>query len=103
MLFNISYTEWIGYSASAVLMISFLMKNLSTLRIINSAGAILFIFYGIMLKISWPIIITNGFILMVNIYYLYFKQRTKLISKKASFETSNSFGNKWFDNGPTGF
>lgn len=74
MLLNISYTEWVGYMASAVLMVSFLMKNISTLRIVNSIGAILFILYGIMLKTSWPIIISNGFILMVNIYYLYFKQ-----------------------------
>ncbi|REE80488.1 hypothetical protein BX611_2131 [Lutibacter oceani] len=74
MLLNISYTEWVGYMASAVLMVSFLMKNISTLRIVNSTGAILFILYGIMLKTSWPIIISNGFILMVNIYYLYFKQ-----------------------------
>ena len=85
MLFNISHTEWVGYLASAVLMTSFLMKNISTLRIINSIGAVLFILYGVMLKTSWPIIITNGFILMVNIYYLYFKQTKKLIPKKASF------------------
>tara|TARA_R110001583_G_scaffold12582_1_gene55685 strand:+ start:1081 stop:1323 length:243 start_codon:yes stop_codon:yes gene_type:complete len=75
MFLNISYTEWVGYVASAVLIISFLMKNLSTLRIINSIGAVLFVIYGIMLDISWPIIITNAFILLANIYYLYFKQK----------------------------
>lgn len=69
-MFNISVTEWIGYLASLVLMISFLMKNINTLRIINSIGAILFVIYGIMLVTSWPIIITNTFILGVNIYYL---------------------------------
>ncbi len=63
-------TEWVGYIASLVLMISFLMKNINTLRIINSIGAILFVIYGIMLVTSWPIIITNTFILGVNIYYL---------------------------------
>ena len=70
MILGVSYTEWVGYLASLVLIISFLMKNVSTLRIINSMGAILFIFYGVMLAISWPIIITNGFILLANIYYL---------------------------------
>ena len=75
MLFNISYTEWVGYIASLALIISFLMKNLSTLRIINSIGAILFVVYGIMLAISWPIIITNAFILMANIYYLTIKRK----------------------------
>jgi uncharacterized protein with PQ loop repeat len=69
-MFDITLTEWVGYLASLVLMISFLMKNINTLRIINSIGAILFVVYGIMLAISWPIIISNTFILGVNIYYL---------------------------------
>jgi uncharacterized protein with PQ loop repeat len=69
-MFDISLTDWVGYLASLVLMISFLMKNINTLRIINSIGAIIFVIYGIMLAISWPIILTNTFILGVNIYYL---------------------------------
>lgn len=63
-------TDLIGYAASAVLMVSFLMKNINTLRLINSIGAILFIVYGFMLATSWPVIITNAFILSVNIFYL---------------------------------
>lgn len=74
MLLEIEYTEWIGYLASIILIISFMMKNVSKLRIINSAGAILFIIYGYMLQISWPIIITNVFILGANIYYLSLKR-----------------------------
>ncbi|WP_299522332.1 uroporphyrinogen decarboxylase [uncultured Lutibacter sp.] len=70
MIFGITYTEWVGYLASVVLIISFMMKNVSTLRIVNSVGALLFVVYGIMLTISWPIIITNGFILLLNVYYL---------------------------------
>jgi uncharacterized protein with PQ loop repeat len=69
-MFDISLTEWVGYLASLVLMISFLMKNINTLRIINSIGAVLFVIYGFMLTTSWPIIVTNTFILGVNIYYL---------------------------------
>ena len=69
-MFDISVTEWVGYLASLVLMVSFLMKNINTLRIVNSIGAILFVVYGIMLATSWPIIITNVFILGINIYYL---------------------------------
>lgn len=69
-MFDISLTDWIGYLASLVLMISFLMKNINTLRIINSVGAVLFIVYGFMLATSWPVIITNAFILGVNVFYL---------------------------------
>lgn len=70
MILGISYTEWVGYLASAVLIVSFIMKNVNTLRKVNSVGALLFIIYGFMLATSWPIIITNGFILGLNLYYL---------------------------------
>lgn len=69
-MFDISLTELVGYLASLVLMVSFLMKNINTLRIINSMGCLLFVAYGFMLATSWPIIISNTFILGVNIYYL---------------------------------
>jgi hypothetical protein len=69
-MFDISMTEWVGYLASLVLMVSFLMKNINTLRIINSIGCFLFVGYGFMLATSWPIVMTNTFILGVNIFYL---------------------------------
>ncbi|MEM9680940.1 MAG: uroporphyrinogen decarboxylase [Bacteroidota bacterium] len=74
-LLGISVTEWVGYLASAVLLVSFMMKSINTLRLVNSAGAILFVVYGIMLNISWPIIITNTAILGINMYYLLRKSK----------------------------
>ncbi len=73
-ILGITITEWVGYLASIVLIISFMMKNVNTLRIVNSVGALIFVLYGIMLTISWPIIITNSFILTLNIYYLTIKR-----------------------------
>lgn len=70
MILGISITEWVGYLASLVLIISFMMKDVKTLRLINSMGAIIFVIYGIMLNTSYPIIITNVFILGANMYYL---------------------------------
>ncbi|MDP6921640.1 MAG: uroporphyrinogen decarboxylase [Lutibacter sp.] len=70
MILGISLTEWVGYLASLVLILSFMMKNIRNLRWVNSMGAILFVVYGVMLDISYPIIITNSFILSANIYYL---------------------------------
>lgn len=69
-MLGITLTEAVGYLASLVLMISFLMKNINTLRIVNSTGCLLFVIYGFMLATSWPIIISNTFILGVNIFYL---------------------------------
>ena len=75
MFLGFTITEWVGYAASLALIISFMMRNINTLRIINSLGAVLFVVYGILLQTSYPIIITNGFILMVNIYYLTYKRK----------------------------
>ncbi|PCI35492.1 MAG: uroporphyrinogen decarboxylase [Flavobacteriaceae bacterium] len=77
MILGIPYTEWVGYLASLVLIISFTRKNVNQLRIINSIGAILFVVYGFMLATSWPIIITNTFILSLNTYYLTKKEKSK--------------------------
>ncbi|MFG6686205.1 uroporphyrinogen decarboxylase [Mariniflexile sp. HNIBRBA6329] len=68
---GISYVEWIGYAAMATVLISFLMKSVHKLRIVNSLGCLLFVFYGVLLEpISNPIIITNTAIFCINIYYL---------------------------------
>lgn len=67
---NITLTELVGYLASVAVLISFLMKNMTYLRIINTIGCLLFIAYGAMLAISWPIIITNTAIVFINLYYL---------------------------------
>ncbi len=69
-MLGISITEWIGYLASLVLMISFLMKDINNLRIVNSTGCLLFVIYGFLLATSWPIIISNIFILGINVFYL---------------------------------
>jgi hypothetical protein len=65
----LNYTEFIGYIASALVLVSFLMKNITRLRIINTVGCGFFILYGALLP-SAPIIITNSAIVMVNLYYL---------------------------------
>ncbi|MCR9182849.1 MAG: uroporphyrinogen decarboxylase [Flavobacteriaceae bacterium] len=69
-----SSTELVGYLASLLLIVSFLMKKIKTLRLINSLGCIAFIVYGFLLQTSWPIVITNSFIVGANIYYLYFRR-----------------------------
>jgi len=59
---NENLVEWVGYAAMLTLMISFMMKDMKKLRIINTIGCLLFVAYGFMLG-SYPIIITNAFIL----------------------------------------
>jgi len=72
-LLGITGTEWIGYLASIAVLISFTMKDLRNLRMINGVGCLLFVLYGCLmptLRIGLPIIITNVAILGINIYHL---------------------------------
>ena len=71
---SINTAEWVGYIATAVLLTSFAMKQLRTLRIVNSVACLLFVVYGVLLTNAWPIIISNAAIFVINIYYLFLKK-----------------------------
>lgn len=73
-ILGISLTDWVGYAAMLTLLVSFLMKDVKNLRIINSVGCGLFVVYGFMLSTSWPIVITNSAIICINFYYLFIKK-----------------------------
>jgi len=73
VLLGIELTEWVGYSAMTVLLISFMMKNLTKLRVINSVGCMFFVIYGSLIS-QYPIVITNAAIILINFYYLFFKK-----------------------------
>lgn len=75
LITSLSLIDLFGYSATFVLMISFTMKNIFSLRIINSIACLLFIAYGFLLSVSWPIIISNAFIFLINIYYFLIKNK----------------------------
>ena len=68
---GISTADLVGYFASAIVLISFIVKDVRKIRIVNSFGCALFVVYGILLGWNWPIIITNVAIMLVNAYYLF--------------------------------
>lgn len=61
--------EVVGYVATFLVMLSFMMKNVTRLRIINAIGCTTWIIYGVMLD-SNPVIITNVGILAINFGHL---------------------------------
>ncbi len=67
---SFSSTEIIGYIASLVVVSSFIMKDIKTLRVVNIIGCSLFICYGILIGFSIPIMFTNTAIISINIYYI---------------------------------
>lgn len=63
-------TEIIGYIASVLVAVSLMMSGILRLRIINLAGALFFSVYGFIIG-ALPVAIVNGFICIVDIYYLW--------------------------------
>lgn len=66
--------EYIGYAASAFVAISFLLKEINKIRLINLIGCLLFVVYGSMID-SVPVIVTNVLISMFQIYYLFLAKK----------------------------
>lgn len=63
------YSEYVGYIASAIVLLSFLMKKMKNLRIVNSIGCLAFIIYGALID-AIPLIVTNSAIVFIHLYYL---------------------------------
>lgn len=64
--------EWIGYSASLFIVISFIVNKLTVVRIINMIGCICFVIYGAYFE-YWPVVLPNALVVLVQLYYLIFK------------------------------
>ena len=64
------YVELIGYIASILVVISMLMTSIIRLRIINTAGCIVFAAYAMAIR-SYPTAATNVVLTLVNVYNLH--------------------------------
>lgn len=60
--------ELIGYLATIFVILSFLVKDMKTLRILNSVACATWILYGILIT-SYPVIITNIGIMSTHIIW----------------------------------
>jgi len=69
MFNNIQPIVLFGYAASVIIAVSLMMSSIVKLRIINLLGAVLFSSYGLIIK-AYPVFILNGFIALIDIYYL---------------------------------
>lgn len=61
--------NFIGYGASFFVVLSFILKDIKKIRIINLIGCALFVIYGIMIN-NLPIIIPNACLIVIQIYHL---------------------------------
>lgn len=70
-------SDWIGFLAGVLVLLSFVFKNIKQIRITNIIAAIVFVIYGVMIgEDGLPIIFTNGALVLLHSYYL-FKMFTK--------------------------
>jgi hypothetical protein len=78
--------EALGYFASSLTVISFLMKDVVKLRIVNLIACNLFIIYGCLI-LSIPVVIVNFVVAIIQIIFLskwYLKLKTKNLSNPKS-------------------
>jgi len=71
-----SYYEIVGYVGSFLVALSLSMKNIRLLRRINLIGAGTFATYGVLIE-AMPVFALNGFIVLIDLYYLYKMYTTK--------------------------
>jgi len=83
-----NYIEIIGYTGSALVAISLMMKNIFYLRRINLIGASTFAVYGLLVG-ALPVFILNAFIAIVDIYYIIEMKEKKEYFTLLQIEKSN--------------
>ena len=92
-----NFIEIIGYTGSALVAISLMMKNIFYLRRINLIGAATFATYGLMVG-AIPVFVLNSFISAVDIYYIIEMKRKKEYFTLLQIENSHgSLLNKFYD------
>lgn len=62
--------NYIGYAASFFVLLSFILKDLKKLRMVNLVGCILFVIYGYYAGCLWPVIIPNAILCFIQLYHL---------------------------------
>lgn len=84
------FLEWIGYIGSIIVAISLTMTSMVKLRWTNLVGALIFTIYGIAIN-AIPVALVNGFITLIDLYYLVKIYNTKEFFKLMSTEKNNPY------------
>lgn len=97
MFLNIPVGEWIGYTASAIVLVSLLMSSIKKLRWINLVGAIIFGAYGFFIINSLPTGMMNLGIVAIDAYYLVKMYKSKDYFKLHSIEKDSEYLSSFLD------
>lgn len=91
-----SIIEIIGYLATITVAISLSLKNFKRLRIYNLIGSLAFCIYAIMIN-ALPVAIVNGYIVLINIYFLYKMYNTKELFDCIEVPTNDQYLGKFVE------
>lgn len=64
-----NWVEVLGYVASALIVVSLMMTSVVRLRMISLIGSLVFVAYGLLIG-AWPVVLSNGAITLINLFYL---------------------------------
>ena len=62
--------EAIGYLGSALVLVSFLMSSVLRLRLVNTAGSLIFAIYALIIR-SYPTAVMNIALVLINLHFLW--------------------------------
>ena len=66
----------IGYSATILLVLSFLFKDVVKLRTVNTVACVLFVIYSVIIH-AYPVAIANAIIVAINLYHLFLAKKSE--------------------------
>jgi hypothetical protein len=64
------YMEIMAYCASIIVLVSFMVKDIIFLRLLNTLGCVLFLIYSSYHE-RYPLIFLNFMVIVVNLIYVY--------------------------------
>src|SRR5690606_8525274 len=67
---SIDWVEGVGYLASLLVVLSLAQTRVLWLRLLSLSGSVVFTTYGLLID-SWPLVITNSVIVILNLYFLW--------------------------------
>lgn len=91
------WQEMVGYAGSVLVAASLTMNSVVRLRWLNLTGAVVFSVYGLLVG-AYPVLAVNGFIAVVNVWYL-----TRMSRQSEYFElleiksTANRYLNRFLE------
>lgn len=83
-----NWIEIVGYAGSVLVAVSLAMSDVVRLRTLNLLGSSIFTLYGLLVQ-AYPVAAVNGFIVVVNLMYLW-----KMLRDREYFEVVEASGQR---------